>query len=319
MSVAVCLLLYSFAVATLSPWVLPRLTHAGTAPRLGVVAWLVVMVSVVASWLAATAFLSVSLVRNWHDPGRLATACFESLRRLVDGGAAIALQVALLVLAATAVSTLSTLGWRSGRSLWRARAQSHGHAEKARVIGRRIDGVDAVVVDAAERAAYCVAGRPDTVVVTSAALDSLTHRNLQAVLAHERAHLAGRHHHVLAFVHALADAIPGVPLFSTADREISLLLEMAADDAAARRCGSLTLLDALLALSMDAQAPQGAFGATGTDVLARAERLAAPAAARNRWNSRLLLTAATFLITGGPLILAALTASSAMWCYPIAI
>lgn len=30
MSVAVCLLLYSFAVATLSPWVLPRLTHAGT-------------------------------------------------------------------------------------------------------------------------------------------------------------------------------------------------------------------------------------------------------------------------------------------------
>lgn len=61
------------------------------------------------------------------------------------------------------------------------------------------------------------------------------------------------------------------------------------------------------------------LGATGTDVLARAERLAAPAAARNRWNSRLLLTAATFLITGGPLILAALTASSAMWCHPIAI
>lgn len=319
MSVAVCLLLYSFAVATLSPWVLPRLTHAGTAPRLGVVAWLMVMVSVVASWLAATAFLIVSLVRYWHEPGRLATACFESLRRLVDGGAAVALQVALLVLAATAVSTLSTLGWRSGRSLWRACAQSRRHAERARVIGRRIDGVDAVVVDAAERAAYCVAGRPDTVVVTSAALDSLTDRNLQAVLAHERAHLAGRHHHVLAFVHPLAVAIPGVSLFSTADREISLLLEMAADDAAARRCGSLTLLDALLALSMDARAPQGAFGATGTDVLSRAERLAAPAAARNRWSSRLLLTAATFLITGGPLILAALTASGAMWCHPIAI
>lgn len=79
------------------------------------------------------------------------------------------------------------------------------------MIGRRIDGVDAVVVDAAERAAYCVAGHPDTVVVTSAALDSLTDRNLQAVLAHERAHLAGRHHHVLAFVRALAVAIPGCP------------------------------------------------------------------------------------------------------------
>ncbi|MCA2247888.1 M56 family metallopeptidase [Mycobacterium intracellulare] len=318
MSVAVCLLLYSFAVATLSPWVLPRLTHAGTVPRLGVAAWLVVMVSVVASWLAATGFLIVSLVRYWHQPGRLATACSGSLQRLVDGGAAAALQVALLVLAVAAVSALSTLGWRWGNALWRARAQNRRHAERARVIGRRIDGVDAVVVDAPERAAYCVAGPPDTVVVTSAALDSLTDPNLQAVLAHERAHLAGRHHYVLAFARALAVAIPGVPLFSTADREISLLLEMAADDAAARRYGSLTLLDALLALSVDALAPEGAFGATGIDVLARAQRLAAPPAARNRWSSRLLLTAATLLITGGPLILAALTAVGAMWCYPVA-
>ncbi|MCA2306069.1 M56 family metallopeptidase [Mycobacterium intracellulare] len=318
MSVAVCLLLYSFAVATLSPRVLPRLTHGGAAPRLGVAAWLVMMVSVVASWQAATAFLIVSLVRYWHQPGRLATACLESLGRLVDGGAAAALQGALLVLAAAAVSALSTLGWRSGRSLWRARAQSRGHAERARVIGRRIDGVDAVVVDAAERAAYCVAGRPDTVVVTSAALDSLTDRNLQAVLAHERAHLAGRHHHVLAFARALAVAIPGVALFSTGDREISLLLEMAADDVAARKYGSLTLLDALLALSMDALAPQGAFGATGIDMLARAERLAAPPAARNRWSGRLLLTATTLLISVGPLIPAALTAAGAMWCYPLA-
>lgn len=317
MSVAVCLVLYSFAVATLSPRVLPRLTRAGAVPGLGVVAWLVVMVSVVASWLAATAFLIVSLVRFWHYPGRLATDCFESLRRLVDGGAAAALQVVLLVLAAAAVGTLSTLGWRSGRSLWRARAQSRGHAERARVIGRRIDGVDAVVVDAAERAAYCVAGHPDAVVVTSAAIDALTDRHLQAVLAHERAHLAGRHHHVLAFARALAVAIPGVVLFSTGAREISRLLEMAADDAAARRYGSLTLLDALLVLSMDALAPQGAFGATGTDVLARAERLAAPPAARNRWSNRLLLTAATLLITAGPLIPAALTAVGVMWCYPV--
>jgi Zn-dependent protease with chaperone function len=178
--------------------------------------------------------------------------------------------------------------------------------------------VDAVVVDAPERAAFCVAGRPDTIVVTSAALDSLTDRHLQAVLAHERAHLAGRHHHILAFARALGVAIPGVPLFSTGAREIARLLEMAADDAAARSHGSLTLLDALLALSVGALAPHGAVGATGTDVLARAERLAAPSAARNQWKSRLSLTATTLLIVGGPLILAALTAVGAMWCYPVA-
>jgi hypothetical protein len=69
---------------------------------------------------------------------------------------------------------------------------------------------------------------------------------------------------------------------------------------------------------LGALAPQGAVGATGTDVLARAERLAAPCAARNQWKSRLLLTATTLLIAGGPLIPAALSAVGAMWCYPVA-
>jgi Zn-dependent protease with chaperone function len=319
MSVAVCLLLYSFAVATLSPLVLLRLTRAGTVPRLGVVAWLAAMVSVVASWVTATALLIASLTRNWDQPGRLATACFAALRRVVDGGSGALLQIGLLIVAAAAASALGTLGWRSGRSLWRARAHSRGHAERARVIGRRIDGEDAVVVDAPERAAYCVAGRPNAIVVTSAAVDALTDRHLQAVLAHERAHLAGRHHHVLAFARALAVAIPGVTLFSTGAREIARLLEMAADDTAARSHGAQTLLEALLALSVGALAPLGAVGASGTDVLARAERLAAPFATRSKWSTRLLLTATMLLIAGGPLIPVALAAGGGTWCYPPAI
>jgi Zn-dependent protease with chaperone function len=319
MSVAVCLLLYSFAVATLSPLVLLRLTGAGTVPRLGVVAWLAAMVSVVASWAVATALLIASLTRNWDEPGRLATACFAALRRVVDGGSGALLQIGLLILAAAAASALGKLGWRSGRSLWRARAHSRGHAERARVIGRRIDGVDAVVVDAPEPAAYCVAGRPNAIVVTSAAVDALTDRHLQAVLAHERAHLAGRHHHVLAFARALAVAIPGVTLFSTGAREIARLLEMAADDTAARSHGAQTLLEALLALSVGALAPLGAVGASGTDVLARAERLAAPSATRSKWSTRLLLTATVLLIAGGPLIPVALAAGGGTWCYPPAI
>jgi Zn-dependent protease with chaperone function len=221
----------------------------------------------------------------------------------------------LFMVAAAGASALAILGWQSGRSMWRARAYSHGHAERARVIGRRIDGVDAVVVDAPQRAAYCVAGRPNAIVVTSAALDALTDRHLQAVLAHERAHLAGRHHAVLAFARALAAAIPWLPLFSKGAREIARLLEISADDAAARSHGSQTLLDALLALSAGTAMPHGAVGAAGIDVLARAEHLAAPLAARNQWTIGLLLTATTLLIAGGPLILAELTTAGPMWCY----
>jgi hypothetical protein len=116
----------------------------------------------------------------------------------------------------------------------------------------------------------------------------------------------------------LATAIPRVTLFSKGAREIARLLEISADDAAARSHGSQTLLDALLALSAGAPTPQGAVGAAGTDVLARAEHLAAPVAARNQWTAGLLLTATTLLIAGGPLILAALTAAGAMWCYSVA-
>ena len=318
MSVGMCLLLYSFAVAMVSPPVLLRLTRAGHVPRLGVVAWLVAMVSVVTSWVAAAAFLIGALIRYRDQPGRLATACLAALRRLFEGGSGPVVQAGLFTLAAAGAGALAILGWRSGRSLWRAGAHSRGHAERASMIGRRIDGVDAVVVDAPARAAYCVAGRPNAIVVTSAALDALTNRHLQAVLAHERAHLTGRHHYVLAFARALAAAIPWLTLFSTGAREIARLLEISADDAAARSHGSQTLLDALLALSIGPPMPHGAVGATGSDVLARAELLAAPFAARNRWTAGLLLTATTLLIACGPLFLATLTAAGPMWCYPAA-
>jgi len=59
MSVALCLVLYSFTVAVLAPCLLTRLTCAGVAPRLGVVAWLVAIGSVVGSWIIAVVFLSV--------------------------------------------------------------------------------------------------------------------------------------------------------------------------------------------------------------------------------------------------------------------
>ncbi|MCV7075781.1 M56 family metallopeptidase [Mycobacterium szulgai] len=315
MSVAMCLLVYSCVVAVFSPWALMRLTRAGALPLLGVVAWLAAMVSVVGSWLGAAGFLIAALAQHWRQPDRLAIACFAALRRLFDGGLGPVVHAGIVALAGVAAIALGILGWRLGRSLWRARVCGREHAERARVVGRRIGGVDAVVVDAPERAAYCVAGRPDTIVVTSAALDALSDRHLQAVLAHERAHLNGRHHHVLAFVRALSAAVPQVALFSTGAREIARLLEMSADDAAARRFGTQTVLDALLALSIGAATPIGAVGASGVDMLDRAERLATQSEARHQWAAGVLLTATTLFIIGGPLTWTSMKVAGAMCCY----
>ncbi|OBG38718.1 M56 family metallopeptidase [Mycobacterium sp. E3198] len=315
MGVAVCLVLYSFAVAVIVPGPLVRLTRSGAAPWPAMVAWLTAIVSVLASWVVAAGFLVVSLARNPDQPGRMASACLAAMRRVAVGGSGPLLQVTLIALTAAATGAVVILVWRLSQSMRRARAVSHRHAADARIIGRRVAGLDAVVIDAPQRAAYSVAGRPDTIVVTSAALDALDQCYLDAVLAHERAHLAERHHLMLALTRGLAAALPRVALFTIGAREIARLTEMAADDAAARRHGPHTVLGALLALSARAPIPGCAAAATGTDVLARAERLVAPSAAG--WRTRLALSAMTLLVVLLPLVVGVHAAIGLGLCGPM--
>jgi Zn-dependent protease with chaperone function len=82
------------------------------------------------------------------------------------------------------------------------------------------------------------------------------------VLAHERAHLAGRHHLLIALTRGLAASFPAVPLFTRGPDEVARLAEMCADDAAARRSGRRTLLTALLAMGTGSAVPAAALART---------------------------------------------------------
>jgi Zn-dependent protease with chaperone function len=317
MSVAICLLLYSFAVAVLVPHVLARLTPTGVAPALGVAAWLTAIGSVLVAWAVAAVFLVADVVDNWSQPERVLSGCFAAVRHIASGSSGLFLQAGLVTLTTAAAGALGTVGWRLGRSLLSARRRTHRHAMQVRFVGRRVAGLDAVVLDAPERAAYCAAGRPDTIVVTSAALDALDDRHLGAVLAHERAHLTGRHHQIVAFTSAAAAILPRVELFTRGAQETARLLEMCADDAAARGYGPRTLLGALLALSGSAPATRGALAASGVDVLARAKRLAAPASTGARWRTGMLLAAVTVLVAAAALFTGVLAASDLALCNPL--
>lgn len=318
MSIASCLLLYSITVAVLGPPLLARLTRSGAAPRLGVAAWLAAIGSVVASWLAAVAFLAGEVVRDWNHPGNgVLTSCFAALRGVATGRDGVLPQVGLVAFVTLAGTAMARLAWHLGRSLHRARTTTHHHARMARLVGRRVAGLDAVVLDAPERVAYCVAGRPHTIVVTSAALAALDRCHLDAVLAHERAHLAGRHHVLLALTRALATILPTVALFTAGAVEVARLLEMCADDAAARDHGSDTLLGALLSLCDAGPIPFGALGATGVGVLARVERLATPPEPGYRLRMRLLLVSAAIVLLAGPVVIGGLAAAGVPWCDPI--
>ena len=312
MSVAACLLLFSFAVLAVGPPVLRRLTQTGDSPRLGVAAWMTAIASVLVSWAAATMFTLADLVHHWNHPGSVLAHCLATLRELAAGKAGTALQLGLLVLVGLGAAAVTISAARLVRMLMRMRNQTHGHATAVHLVGRRQTGLDAVIIDAPEPAAYCIAGRPHAVVITSAALATLTTPQLAAILAHERAHLDGRHPEIVAVARSLAKTFPGLRLMTEGAHHISRLLEMCADDAAAREHGRQPILDGILALTGATPVPSGAMGAAGVAVLARAERLAD---ARDAGVGRSALTAAVIAMTaGGPLATVLLSASGVLMC-----
>lgn len=284
MSVGLCLLICAVAVAVIAPPCLAALTHRGNAPRLGVAAWLTTIASMSVSGLVGVIALGVEF-------GPLALALVAATVTVVVSGPA--------------------------RGLLRARRRTHAHARDARLVARRVAGVDALVLDARERSAYCVAGRPSAVVVTSAALAALTGSELDAVLAHERAHLDGRHPQLLAVVRVLAESFPRVTLFTTGAAEVARLLEMCADDVATRAHGPRALLGGLLVLSGVVPAPAGGLSAGAVDVLDRAGRLATPVGRGSRARARVQLCVATTVVLALALVPAVTAVSGAMWCPPM--
>jgi Zn-dependent protease with chaperone function len=277
-----------FGCAVVMAWVLPlplgRLSRDDASPRLGLAAWLAAIASVLALAVAALGLLARTAVDGWPSFAR--SVC-ESVTTGVCPPAvyrSAAYELGLAAVAFLGGITLIVLGGRYGRSLRRASVSTREHAEAARIVGRRAAGPDAAfVLDAARPAVYCVPGRPPTIVLTTGALAVLDPEQLAAVLAHERAHLAGRHHLLLAVTRSLAAVAPAVPLFARGTSEVARLAEMRADDVAARRAGGgqgrRTLLTAMLAMGAGMAAvptPAAWLPATGGAVAARVRRLANP-------------------------------------------
>jgi Zn-dependent protease with chaperone function len=281
---------YALAVAWWMPGPLSRLTAPGIGPRLGMAAWLTAMGTALAAASAALVLLVRAAVGGWSGLAEVVCrsvaghACAQTVYQSA------AFELILGVIAVVAALAAGVLAWRYGRSVQRARRRTRAHAEVARIVGRALPGgvaaarrgTAAMVIDGATPVAYCLSGRPATIVLSSGALEVLDPAQLGAVLAHERAHLAGRHHLLIAITRGLAAAFPAVPLFARGLDHVERLAEMCADDAAARRSGRRALTGALLAMATGTAVPGAALGAMACAVTARLERLAGvPARARD--------------------------------------
>ena len=110
------------------------------------------------------------------------------------------------------------------------------------------------------------------VVVSEAMLRHLEKAQVDAVFAHERAHLHARHDLVLEAFTVLHRAFPTWVSSSAALREVRLLVEILADRAALKVGSARDLGAALLAMA-GGRTPEGAIGAGGGDLVHRFEVL----------------------------------------------
>ncbi|HWG28701.1 M56 family metallopeptidase [Actinospica sp.] len=216
----------------LATWLMAggALLLAGTS--CGALGLLVLSPLVRMTWLARLGHWSSSIVVGAGLPGGWTSLV-----------AAIALGAALLAAAAFAV--------RRGRAL--ANAWQHAQSLPGRA--------ELVVTGDAAADAYAVPGRPGRIVVSTGMLGVLDDRGRAALLAHERAHLTGRHHWFTAVARLAAAANPLVrPLASAVEYSV----ERWADESAAAAVGDRQLV--ARAIASAALAAKATKAGTGTAI-----------------------------------------------------
>lgn len=194
------------------------------------------------------------------------------------------------------------------REVRAARARRRRRRAELRLRAPRLPGEDVppgerlVVLEDPRADAWWLSGAEQQLVITTAALDRLKGRQLDAVLEHEQGHVRARHDVLLHCAGALAGGFPQVPVFAAFRDQVHHLVELAADDTASRRVGRLHTALALVQLNEE----RGVFGpgaAASATLPGRVHRLLEPAP-RLPLGRRVRVTACALLVPAVPLLIA---------------
>ena len=112
-----------------------------------------------------------------------------------------------------------------------------------------ISGIEAWVVPGPDITAVSLRRRGPQIAVTSAVVELLSPAELVALLEHERAHLRGLHDIAARLAALNAACLPSMLTPRSLSRSTALLVELAADQAAARRTSTSTTISALRTLA----------------------------------------------------------------------
>ncbi|MGW1254681.1 M56 family metallopeptidase [Streptomyces sp. NPDC002513] len=231
---------------------------------------------------AAWALACAALVTAAGWTGSLALLAFTGFAQIPEvaeegGWSVSALRAADPVYPAAALAATLTLAASCGGLAVAAVRQARHVAWARRECARLPGDTELAVLDDDAPRAFALPGVPGRIVVSRGMLRCLSDGEREALLAHERAHLRGRHS-VFQAVWRLAAAVNPLlrPLVTTG----AFVLERWADEEAAARIGSRTVVAravgrAALATAADASRPM-ALAATGGAVPQRVRALLAP-------------------------------------------
>lgn len=128
----------------------------------------------------------------------------------------------------------------------RSRRQRHRHRELLSLLSEPLPNTPGTrIIDHPAPAAYCLPGARSVTVLSEGMIALLTPEQLDAVVAHERAHLRQKHHLLLDAFRSWKRALPWFPIATRAQDAVALLIEMLADDAARQITGDRVLAEAI--------------------------------------------------------------------------
>jgi Zn-dependent protease with chaperone function len=296
---------YAIAVVLIAPRVLVRMPMLWRSPRTGLALWQCAVVGVLSALALLLVGALVPTTAVSLDWGHLVHACHPSA---LTADTLTGLGGVRLLSTAVASGTLLRLLWAT---VTRTRAMVRSRRRQRYLLDLLApqqasdwDQPGMHVLTSDVPAAYCIPGGQGRIVLTSGAVLALSDRQRAAVIAHERAHLCGRHDLVLLGADIAATAFGSLSFFRTARTQLSWLLEMLADDAAARRTAPGDVAAALAGIGTHS-VPDAAVAAGGHIVPVRVARMLAHQAPASRaFNVTTLIAATAVLLTPWALALA---------------
>lgn len=291
------LVTYAVLVGYFGGYVLNRQRFLAERPRLGLAVWFAALLSFLLSNALAALLMALDSATLRAAASNLVGGCLKAWHQ--HNADAPPMAVTALVFLLVSVTWLLV---KALLVIVHTATARRRHRTMLDLVGTPSRRLGATVLEHRSINAYCLPGRGGRVVVTSGALDAMSQDELSAVLAHERAHLAGRHYLVTGVVQWLLVALPFLPLARKAERAVSFLIERAADEVASQRHGRSAVASALLLVDRTA-VPPAALGVGGESARGRVNLLARPTP-RNRLRDALTASALALVLVGLPLALA---------------